>query len=121
MPNNDTNAAFRANFLVHPDLPSPTTLTLKIVYSITDANAWSGLWSIECLTTGNTYTSFANNVLSSDSSNDFPAGTSNEIFIKSIVLDDASIVVGGVLGVRFISDALNAGDLFIWAMYIEET
>ncbi len=121
MPNNDTNASFRANFLVHPDLPSPTTLTLKIVYSITDANAWSGLWSIECLTTGATYISFANNVLSADSSNDFPGGTANEIFIKSIVLDDASIVAGGVLGVRFISDALNAGDLFIWAMYIEET
>jgi hypothetical protein len=120
MPAADADARLRISFYIHADYPSVTTLDLKILYIITDANAYSGVWTIECFSTGDTMANRAANVKNGEA-NDFAAGNANEIYIKTYSLNDADIVAGTTLGVSFTSDAANSGELWIFGMWLEET
>lgn len=115
----DSNAQLNFNFKI-PDEWTADKCTIVVRYSIDDANAFLVRWRVTSLSTGDTHANQQSNIHSASGIFDFPAGNADELYDRSVPIDDTDFDIGDILQVRIIADgAANSGNLAIYAIWIE--
>ena len=116
LPASDADANISVNIPI-PETAGGTTGNLKILYSISDANAYLTNFAYGVLETGDNSSVSAN--IQTTTADDFPSGTANIHYTKTIAINDADFTAGDVFGVRIGSRASNAGNLYIIDIWLE--
>ncbi len=119
MPASDSTCSVFANWYLPDDWD--TTVTVVIRYAISVATTYSVLWQFTGLVLGSGTLASRGNIFNNNNANDFVAATSNTVYEKTIALNNANIVGGGILGVDLGSDASNSGALRIYGMWLTKT
>lgn len=115
----DANAGGFWSFLLPKGWDTTVTLVMRYVNSTT--NTWSGKWDVQGMAVGQSAQTEVGNILNDDTSNDFPSGTANIIYEKTIALDNANVVGGNLLTVFLQSDNADTGHLYIISMGVRKT
>jgi len=118
MPLNDNDCMCRFNLRVPDEWPTGH-VTIKTMYTMPAIGAYSVKWVVTATEEGDNWVSAGKNVLADSTAYDFPTGTTNTVYVKTMALTDADIKPGCSLGVAFYSDALNTPDLYIMGIWIE--
>ncbi|MEE9215655.1 MAG: hypothetical protein V3U54_12945 [Thermodesulfobacteriota bacterium] len=119
MPSADTDTRF--NFTAKlPENFTGTSVDVKFLYKLSSASTYQTQTSAGGTPVGNVYNE--TNIFSLDTAQDFPSATANTIALHTITLSDATdIAAGGIISMFIRSNASNAANLDIIAIWLEQT